>query len=107
MSNPSEKIGDKASETTTAINSLVGFRRSEAVKSLGSLVGHALRQPKPFAKHLGNYAKELIDIASNSSEVTPHPKDRRFQDQTWQNNAIYRKGLQKLVGHAPRIGRLD
>ena len=35
-----EKIASRAAETTTAVNSLVGFRRSEVVKSLGIMAGY-------------------------------------------------------------------
>ena len=92
-----EKIGHQAAQTTTAVNSLVGFRRSEMVKSLGIMVGYAVRQPKPFAKHLGNYAKEMIDIAAGNSELAPDPKDRRFKDPTWEKNPLYRRGLQSWL----------
>jgi len=43
-----EKIGAKAAETTTAVNGLVGFRRSEIVKSFGLMAGYAAKQPKPL-----------------------------------------------------------
>lgn len=92
-----ENIGEKAAETTTAVNSLVGFRRSEFVKSLGILASYAAKQPKPFAKHLGNYGKEMIEIAKGTSELSPHHKDRRFQDPTWSSNPLYKRGLQSWL----------
>jgi len=92
-----EKLAKNAAETTRAVNSLVGFRRSEVVKSLGIMAGYAVKQPKPFAKHLGNYAKEMIDIAAGNSELAADPKDRRFKDPTWQKNPLYRRGLQSWL----------
>jgi len=92
-----ENIGKKAAETPTSVNSLVGFRRSEIVKSLGLLAGYAAKQPKPFAKHLRNYGKEIIEIAKGTSELEPHHKDRRFKDSTWSNNPLYKRGLQSWL----------
>lgn len=92
-----EKVGERAAESTTAVNSLVGFRRSEVVKSLGLMAGYAAKQPIPFAKHLKNYAGELIEIAKGKSELEPARKDRRFKDETWSKNPIYKRGLQSWL----------
>ena len=92
-----EKVAKQAAENTTAVNTLVGFRRSEVVKSLGIMAGYIAKQPKPFAKHVGAYGKELFDIVKGDSELAPHPKDRRFQDPTWSKNPIYKRGLQSWL----------
>lgn len=92
-----EKVAKQAAQSTTAVNSLVGFRRSEVVKSLGIMAGYIAKQPKPFAKHVGAYGKELFDIVKGDSELAPHPKDRRFQDPTWSKNPIYKRGLQSWL----------
>ena len=80
MPNKPEKIGAKAAETTTAVNGLVGFRRSEVIKSFGLMAGYAAKQPKPFAKHIANYVAEMIEVAKGTSELAPDRKDRRFRD---------------------------
>lgn len=90
-------VGKKAAETTTAVNSVVGFRRSEVVKTLGMMAGYVAKQPKPFAKHLKNYAGEILEIAKGTSELAPHSKDRRFQDPTWGRNPFYRRGMQSWL----------
>lgn len=92
-----EKVASQAAESTTAVNSLVGFRRSEVVKSLGIMAGYIAKQPKPFAKHVGAYGKELFDIVKGDSDLAPHPKDRRFQDTTWSKNPLYKRGLQSWL----------
>eukprot|EP00919_Chromeraceae_sp_WS-2016_P016743 GHVR01040033.1.p1 GENE.GHVR01040033.1~~GHVR01040033.1.p1 ORF type:complete len:413 (-),score=35.19 GHVR01040033.1:51-1289(-) len=92
-----ETVAKQAAETTTAVNSLVGFGRGEVVKSLGIMAGYVAKQPKPFAKHIGAYGKELYDIVKGDSELAPHPKDRRFQDETWSKNPIYKRGLQSWL----------
>ena len=49
MPNKPEKIGAQAAETTTSVNGLIGFRRSEIVKSFGLMAGYAAKQPKPLS----------------------------------------------------------
>jgi len=97
MAQSPDKIGKKAAETTTAVNTLVGLRRSDFVKSLGILVKTAAKQPKPFAKHLGQYGKELVEIAKGTSELEPERRDRRFKDETWSKNPLYKRGLQSWL----------
>lgn len=94
MAVKSEKIGSKAAESTTAINGLVGFRRSEIIKSFGLMAGYAAKQPKPFAKHLKNYAAEMIEIAKGTSELAPNRKDRRFKDEAFQKSPFYKRSMQ-------------
>lgn len=97
MPDSQDNIGTKAAQTTTAVNSLVGVRRTDFVKSLGILVKTAAKQPLPFAKHLGQYGKELVEIAKGTSELGPDAKDRRFKDETWHKNPIYKRGLQSWL----------
>ena len=92
-----EAVGEKAAQTTTAVNTLVGFRRSEVIKSLGLIAGYAAKQPKPFAKHLKNYAGEMLEIAKGTSELSADPRDRRFKDDTWQTNGLYKRGMQSWL----------
>ncbi|NNE57472.1 MAG: alpha/beta fold hydrolase [Hellea sp.] len=97
MAKTPEEIGKEAAKTTTAVNTLVGLRRSDFVKSLGILVKTAAKQPKPFAKHLGQYGKELVEIAKGNSEIAPDSRDRRFKDETWSKNPVYKRGLQSWL----------
>ena len=92
-----DNVGEQAAKTTVAGNALVGFRRSEIVKSLAMMAGYAAKQPAPFARHLRNYAVEMLDIAKGDSDLAPHPRDRRFQDETWTKNPVYKRGLQSWL----------
>ena len=97
MSKRSDEIADKAAETPTALNPMIGVRGTELVKSLGVVMAHAARQPAPFAKHVGNYSKELFNILKGESEIAPDPKDRRFKDPTWKHNPLYKYSLQSWL----------
>ena len=61
------------------------------------LAGYAAKQRKPFAKHLKNYATEMLDIATGTSELAPDKRDRRFQDPTWSKNPFYKRGMQSWL----------
>lgn len=92
-----KKVGEEAAKSTTAVNTLVGFRKSEVVKSLGIMAGYAAKQPKPFAKHLKNYAEEMLEIVKGTSELAPDKYDRRFKDETWSKNPFYKRGMQSWL----------
>jgi polyhydroxyalkanoate synthase len=97
MSRSNDEIGQRAAETPTALNPIIGVRRSELLKSLGVVIGHAAKQPAPFAKHLVNYGKDLVDILKGESEIAPDKKDRRFQDATWAHNPFYKYSMQSWL----------
>jgi len=110
-----EDVGKRAAETTTAVNSVVGFRRSEVVKSLGLLAGYAAKQPRPFAKHLKNYAGELLEIAKGDSELKPDRRDRRFKDDTWAKNpllatskgaVVFKSEMLEIIQYEPRTDQV-
>jgi len=89
-----ENVGNDAANSTTAVNGLIGFRRSEIIKGLGLVAGYAAKQPRPFAKHLRNYAAEMIAVAKGTSELTPDHKDRRFKDEAWRKSPFYKRTMQ-------------
>jgi polyhydroxyalkanoate synthase len=97
MARKPEELGQKAAETPTALNAMIGVRRTELVKSLGVLLGHAAKQPAPFAKHLTNYGKDLFQIVRGESDIAPDERDRRFQDKTWAQNPLYKYSLQSWL----------
>ncbi|PHR92448.1 MAG: class II poly(R)-hydroxyalkanoic acid synthase [Robiginitomaculum sp.] len=97
MAKQTENLGKKAAESTTAVNGMIGIQRGELIKSLGILVGHAIKQPAPLAKNLVNYGKEMGQIVRGKSELAPDRRDRRFQDPTWHKNKAYKYGLQSWL----------
>ncbi|MBL4870024.1 MAG: class II poly(R)-hydroxyalkanoic acid synthase, partial [Robiginitomaculum sp.] len=97
MAKQIEDLEKKAAQSTTAVNGMVGMRRGELLKSLGVLVAHAARQPRPLAKNVASYGKELSKIVKGTSELAPERRDRRFMDPTWQYNPIYKRGLQSWL----------
>ncbi len=97
MSKQIEDLEKKAAQSTTAVNNMIGIRRGELLKSAGVLIGHALKQPAPFAKNLKEYGKEVVKIVKGESELAPERRDRRFMDPTWRYNRLYKAGLQNWL----------
>ncbi len=97
MTKTSDELGSTAADAPTALNPMIGVRSAELVKSLGVILGHAARQPAPFATHLTQYGRDLIEILKGDSAIAPDAKDRRFQDPTWQKNAVYKYTLQSWL----------
>jgi len=61
------------------------------------MAGYAAKQPKPFAKHIVNYAAEMIEVAKGTSDLEPDRRDRRFKDESWQKNPLYKRGMQSWL----------
>jgi len=97
MSKRQDELGQKAVETPTALNPMIGVRRGELVKSLGVFLGQAAKQPAPFAKHLTNYGKDLVEILKGDSDIAPEKRDRRFKDPTWEKNPVYKYTMQSWL----------
>jgi len=111
-------VGERAAETTTAVNSIVGFRRSEVVKSLGLLAGYAAKQPRPFAKHMKNYAGELLEIAKGTSyddlrnnggmpsQVDGRPFKVGENLATSKGAVVYKSEMLEIIQYAPQTDKV-
>ena len=104
MSKRKTALGDKAAETTTAFNPIVGVHRSELVRSLGMVIRQAALNPVVAGQHFLNYSKDIMDIIRGASDYAPHAKDRRFQDITWTFNPFYRRGMQSWMAMKANLG---
>jgi len=105
MNRMKDEIGKLAVETTTAFSPVVGAQFNELVKSAAHVAGSTAKHPAVLGRHLFGLLKSAAQIVSGRSELAPHPKDRRFTDQTWARNPLYRGTLQFWM--AFRTGLLD
>jgi polyhydroxyalkanoate synthase len=53
--------------------------------------------PVKVAAHYAHYVKALSEVAWGTSAIAPDPKDRRFADPAWKNNAMYSRLLQAYL----------
>jgi len=92
-----EKIIESALNNTTSLNPVLGLSRGDLGKSLASALLMAARHPITVAHHTAAYGEKLIDITLKKRSFTPSPKDRRFKDESWENNPAYKYIMQSYL----------
>ncbi len=97
MSEGKEGLSEQAAQSTVALNPIVGVNREELLRALGLVAVEAVRQPLLLTKHAGAYGADLVNILRGQSKYTPDPKDKRFADKFWAQNAIYKRGMQSFL----------
>src|SRR5215471_5443880 len=85
------EVGMEAAEHILGPNPVVGVRGQDLFQTARILVKQAVRQPHLVLAHGLAFAAEAARIAGGSSRLAPDPKDRRFQDPTWNENEVYRR----------------
>jgi polyhydroxyalkanoate synthase len=79
---------------------------SRLSRSLLSLAGAALSKPHKAIGSVGRAAGELVKVARGTSAVEPAAGDRRFDDPTWRDSAVYRRVMQSHLALARETQRL-
>lgn len=87
----------EASHNTLAINPLLGLSRRDVAGAAKSLLKAVAATPKKATLQYGRYLKELKQVVQGKSDLAPEPKDRRFADPAWKNNALYTRLMQSYL----------
>jgi polyhydroxyalkanoate synthase len=87
----------EASRNTLAINPLVGLSARDIAGAAQSLLKVVAATPRDAGTHYARYLKELTQVVQGKSELVPDPKDRRFADPAWKNNALYARLMQSYL----------
>jgi poly[(R)-3-hydroxyalkanoate] polymerase subunit PhaC len=91
---------DLSAETTDAIlgaNPFIGLSRSQIAAAAGRFFGQAARHAPVVAKECRHLAAELADVVRGRAPFTPDAKDRRFSDDAYRDNALYRRLAQAYL----------
>jgi poly[(R)-3-hydroxyalkanoate] polymerase subunit PhaC len=91
------ELAAEASENTLAINPLIGVEGRDMAAAAGSFLKAVATAPVTFATHYGHYLKALSEVAWGTSAIAPDPKDRRFADTAWKDNAVYTRLMQTYL----------
>ncbi|HAH10577.1 MAG TPA: class II poly(R)-hydroxyalkanoic acid synthase [Alphaproteobacteria bacterium] len=89
-----ESIAEQAAQSTIALNPIVGLNRQELLRAVGLVATEIVRQPLLFTKHAGAFGNDVFSVLRGKSEYAPEPRDKRFMDKFWQENAVYKRGMQ-------------
>ena len=92
-----DRLIETASNNTLAINPLIGLSRRDVASAAKSLLKAVAGTPRKAGLHYGRYVKELARVVRGKSELAPEPKDRRFADPAWKNNALYTRLMQSYL----------
>src|SRR6516225_5618746 len=90
-------IREQAAAHTLVANPLVGVRAEDILGSVRVLVGELVSNPTLVARQYMTWVAELGRIATGGSTLAPDPKDRRFADPAWRENAAYRALAQSYL----------
>ena len=75
-------------------------------ESLQSVAAATITQPAKLAKGMQRAGAELLSIVRGRSTIAPTPGDRRFDDSTWRDSALYRRLMQGHLALARESHRL-
>jgi polyhydroxyalkanoate synthase subunit PhaC len=98
-------IREQAAAHTLAANPLVGVRGEDILRSARLLLAEIFNHPGAAVRQYMALLAELGRIATGSSELAPDPKDRRFADPAWRDNAVYRALAQGYFAWANALYR--
>ena len=84
-------------DSVNALNPLIGLRVDDLVRAGRKVFNQAVRQPRIGAKHVLNLCAENLKVIAGTSSVAPGPGDRRFADQAWSQNPLFRRVSQSWV----------
>ena len=72
-------------------------RRVLQPSALTRLAAGLARRPDRVARRAAGLGAELVDVARGRSELAPPKGDRRFADQAWRDNWLFRRLLQAYL----------
>ena len=84
---------EAAADAIGGPNPIVGIRRKDLLDSLKTVVAEAVRHPRHSTASAVHLAGTTIAAAGGRGRLAPGPKDRRFADAAWRDNALYRRLL--------------
>ena len=76
---------------------LVGFRGMDLFNVSRQMVEQAIKQPPVVLKHYTDFLLEMGRVITGQSTVEPDARDKRFTDEIWKTNPLYRSLLQTYV----------
>ncbi|MEH6549292.1 MAG: alpha/beta hydrolase [Pseudomonadales bacterium] len=90
-----QQVLEEHPEPTVALNPLTGFHIDDMRQIAAKAALQGMRQPLILGKHLASHARKLVDIRANKANYKPAVRDRRFQDEVWQDSAFYQRLMQR------------
>ena len=90
-------VSTQATEAMLGANPFIGLTRAQLAAATGRFLGHAARHAPVVAGEGRRLAGQLADVVRGSAEIAPDPKDRRFGDDVYRDNPLYRRLAQAYL----------
>lgn len=96
---PPQSDTELVSAAMEALTSVVpvGLDQQQSTAAATKLARTLARQPAAAVTRSLRFAAEQVRITAGRSSVEPDPKDRRFGDETWTTNPVYRRVAQSYL----------
>lgn len=88
---------EAAMDSANVLNPLIGLRVKDLGKAGFSVIKQIALQPAICAQQAVQFYIENVKIVAGASDLAPHPKDRRFADQAFTENPVYRRVAQSWL----------
>jgi polyhydroxyalkanoate synthase len=99
-------IAALAAERMLGPNPFVGLRTEDVLAGAGQIAGQALMQPALLLEQEAKLVRDLMEVLVGGSEITPEPGDKRFLDEAWKSNPIFRMAMQGHLAWGKALGGL-
>ncbi|MFC6582668.1 alpha/beta fold hydrolase [Sulfitobacter aestuariivivens] len=103
MSKNARDIAENASENTLALNPLVSMRVEDMFGAGTNLARAMASQPQAMMNQWMSLANDMTKIMTQSSEIEPDRKDRRFADAGWSKNPFSKGVMQGYLSWADTV----
>ena len=103
MSKNAKDIANNAAENTLALNPLMTLRAEDMFSAGTNMMRAMAAQPQAMMEQWMSFAKDTQSILTQSSDIAPDPKDRRFADTGWTNNPFSKGMMQAYLSWADKV----
>jgi len=107
-SEPAAGAFDALDPPVLGANPFVGLTRRQIAAALGRLLQRLAVEPGVIVADALDATNQLVKVLVGRSDVAPPPGDKRFMDEAWSTNPLYRRLLQAyLVERRAVLGLVD
>ena len=81
-------------DSALTLNPVVGLSLEDVQAAGQALIREGLTQPAIYLEHASRLFRDWVGITTGDSDLKPAPRDRRFTDEAFETNPVYRTLLQ-------------
>ncbi|MEX5686145.1 class II poly(R)-hydroxyalkanoic acid synthase [Pseudomonas silesiensis] len=97
MNKKNKDLSQQSAMHTLSLNPVFGPRRRDLLGTARMVLRQVLKQPVHSARHMAAFGVELKNILLDRSQLKPATADKRFDEQTWQRNPLYRRYMKTYL----------